>query len=148
MIKAKKSDKDMIIWFEWDGDLSFAIRYIRRSVINKLRINSVKKIGGRMGKRVDESDPIYFSELFVKEAVVDWKGLTYKNMQEICEPLDILEKDLNKEIEFNDENLEFVAKNINVDFSNFVIEGSNLIGEEKENALKNLEITSDGKETV
>lgn len=148
MIKIKKSAEDIAVWFEWNEDLSFKLLYLRRALIDKLRRASTKRKFGMRGKYTEEPDPIYFSELFVKKAVVDWKGLTYKNIQDVCEPLEIEEKDLTKEIKFDPENLEFLAQNINTDFSNFVIQGSSFIGEEKEKALKNFEITSGGKETV
>lgn len=148
MIKIKRSTEDVTVWFEWDKNLSFKIRYLRRRLVDKLRRDSVEKKLGMKGKSTEESDPIYFSELFVKRAVVDWKGMTYKNIQDVCEPLEIEEKDLSKPIPFSEENLELIAQNINTDFSNFIINGSNFIGEEKDKALKNLEITSGGKETV
>ena len=148
MIKIKRSTEDIAVWFEWDENLSFKILYQRRGIVDKLRKSSTRKKFGMRGKYTEEPDVIYFSELFVKKAVADWKGMTYKNIQDVCEPLEIEEKDLTKEVKFSEENLELLAQNINTDFSNFVIQGSSFIGEEKEKALKNLEITSDGKETV
>jgi hypothetical protein len=148
MINAKRPKEDRIVLFEWDEELSFDIRYLCRTIANRLRRNATMKIAGRMRDKTEDMNPIYFSELFIKKAITGWKGLTYKKLREICEPLVIEEEDLNKKIEFSDENLEFISKNANVEFSNFVIKGADFIGEEVEEELKNFESTSGGKKTV
>ncbi len=147
MIKAKKIEDVKSVWFEWDDDLKFEIKYLTKKDYSNLRKKATKIIFKRIGEKKEIIDDERFGKLYIKAAIRNWQKLKYKHLIEICEPLTI-EESPEKEIEFSEENLDFIAENYNQEFLTFIIEAvKNVLRVEKEmevRAEKNLKNSSNG----
>jgi len=147
MIKARKVDEVKSVWFEWDEDFLVKIRYINKRELDKIRKKATVTTFKRGGKVVEEVDTDKFAREYMDVAILDWKGMRYKHLLEICEDIEI-EEDPEKEIEYSEENKEFILENFNLDFSSFILEAvKNVLRVEKElqeSGEKNLKNTSNG----
>jgi len=84
---------------------------------------------------VEELNDEIFLQLYVKEAVRGWKGLTLSYLEQLA-PVDLTGQDANAELEFSEENALFLMKN-STNFDAFISETVTDLGNfQKSNAQK------------
>jgi len=126
MIKAKKVEIEKKAWFEWDDELSFEIRYLTKKDMSKIRKKATTVTIKRIGQKTEEINDDVFAREYLNKAITGWKGMKYKHLIEICEPIEI-EEAPEVEIKYDDESKAFIIENHNLEFLNFVMQAVNTI---------------------
>ena len=98
--------KEKIISVKYpDSDFEVEVRYLDRDRLVRIRNNSTKlKWNKNSREREETTDNDKFLDLYAKEAIVSWTGLTVDLLKELM-VLDLPEDvDLSEEVEYNEEN--------------------------------------------
>lgn len=137
MIQATRIEKDCRVNFEWD-DVKFNLKYLSIDEIKRFHSDKPSK-GFRQSKK-NEVDIAQFSKSYTRHAIKGWENLKYKDLPEIC-PGFIFEESPEAEIEYSEENLNFIAENSGVEFQEFLITANSeipkIVNQKKEDEVKN-----------
>lgn len=111
MIRAKtKTAVSDPIFFDWDGVCAFQVREIPKEETKEL-LHRCEKTVFRQHRKETETDFEKFGAEYIRLAVIGWRGLTYRGLLQICEPLELDEGvTLDDEIEFSKEHLDYLAE--------------------------------------
>jgi len=110
------------------------VSFLSRETLINVRKKSTKT-SFKNRQPVEELNDEIFLQLYVKEAVRGWKGLTLSYLEQLA-PVDLTGQDANAELEFSEENALFLMKN-STNFDAFISETVTDLGNfQKSNAQK------------
>lgn len=95
---------DLTVWADFPGYPGFEvnIRYISRDIARKLREENTENVWDSTLKRSREKlKEDQFISAFAKKSVVDWKGLTVKNLRRLLPVKDDLPEGVTDETELD-----------------------------------------------
>lgn len=95
------------------------VAFLSRETLQKLRKKATKTTF-KNRQSIDELNDELFLELYVKESIKGWKGLTLGYLETLA-PVELNGADTSIELEYTEENALFLMKN-STDFDSFISE--------------------------
>lgn len=116
--------KEVAVPFEALPGFEVTLGYISKTITRKLAKDATSSKMGSNGELEQDFDQEAFLESFCKEAVKDWKGLTYSKLAQLMLIDEDAIEDMEKELPYSEDNA-FVLLNNSPIFDNWVNERVN-----------------------
>jgi hypothetical protein len=143
MIKAKEATDLQPVYFEWDEKFKVMIGDVPQDVRQKLIKSNEEITFNKKHQKKEETNWLKYGKDFLRLAITGWVGLTYRYLLDICRPITLDPGvKLDDPIEFNQENLAFLAEHYRLEFGAFINESiarlDEIYSEQKKKEIENL----------